>query len=219
MITVLGADLTEASTDAFFGLTFSPSDTIAFLGDDNTDTWGVDVKHQMTIVSDANGIKIANDEASPGNSEYYGTNGSGTKGYFPLPSAGAITNASASLGADVQMATTNQWYDGPSVSLEAGTWLVSSHTTVQRNATTAETIFNRVTDGTNHYASSQAYHPSASGASVNIALTSIIILDSTTTIKIQSATSAGATTVLMKAAISANGSGNNATKITAIKLQ
>lgn len=43
------------------------------------------VKTQQSITSDTNGIKLSGDSASPGNSKYYGTNDSGTKGYHGLP--------------------------------------------------------------------------------------------------------------------------------------
>jgi hypothetical protein len=47
-----------------------------------------DVKKQMSIVSDANGLKLDGDAASPGNSKLYGTNASGVKGFYDQ-SAGA----------------------------------------------------------------------------------------------------------------------------------
>jgi hypothetical protein len=58
---------------------------------------------QMSVTKDANGLKLVNDEASPGNSEYYGTNSSGTKGYYPLPE---IWEATRGLGSDVTDTTT-----------------------------------------------------------------------------------------------------------------
>ncbi len=132
--------------------------------------------------------------------------------------SGAITNAEALLGADVQLTTSNTWYDGPSVSLAAGTWLVTGHITFWRTATTATTWFGRITDGTNHHASSQMYTASLAGIGGNVSLNAVIVLTGTTTIKLQGTTNAGATACLMKAATTANGSGNNATIITAIKL-
>jgi hypothetical protein len=42
-------------------------------------------RYQMSITRDMNGLMLVNDETSPGNSEYYGTNASGTKGFYPLP--------------------------------------------------------------------------------------------------------------------------------------
>ena len=133
-------------------------------------------------------------------------------------SSGSITNTSAALGGDVQLPVSSTWYDGPSVSLAAGTWLITGHITFWRTATTATIWFGRITTGTVHYASSQAYTTSVAGTGANVALTAIITLAGTTTIKLQGTTSAGATACLMKAATTANGSGNNATQITAIRL-
>ena len=45
-----------------------------------------------------------------------------------------------------------------------------------------------------------------------------VTLGATTTLRLQCATSAGATTSLIKAATAANGSGNNATQLCAIRL-
>lgn len=46
---------------------------------------------QMSIDSDSSGLKLENDSATPGNSKLYGTNGSGTKGWYDQPSAGQET--------------------------------------------------------------------------------------------------------------------------------
>ena len=131
---------------------------------------------------------------------------------------GAISHAENFLTVDVQMPVSSTWYDGPGISLVAGTWLITGHISFWRTATTATIWFGRISDGTNHYASSQAYTPSVSGSGANVALTAVITLAGTTTIKLQGTTSAGATAALMKAATTANGSGNNATQITAIRL-
>ena len=136
----------------------------------------------------------------------------------PSGGGGSLTSSQASLATDVQMPTSNTWYDGPSLSLGAGTWLINTHTTLARTATTALTYFNRVTTGTVHYASSSQYQASVANHTVSIGLSAVITLASTTTIKIQSTSNAGATSVLMKAATLANGSGNNATQITAVKI-
>lgn len=133
-------------------------------------------------------------------------------------SSGSITNSEASLAVDVQLPVSGTWYDGPGVSLAAGTWLITGHISFWRTTTTATIWFGRITDGTNHFASSQAYTASVAGTGADIAITAILTLTGTTTIKLQGTTSAGATTCLMKAALTANGSGNNATQITAIKL-
>ena len=139
------------------------------------------------------------------------SNGSGGGG-------GAITSAQANLSADVQMPTTGTWYDGPSITLAAGTWLVNSNVQFVRTATTATQWISRISNGTTHYASGQQYSASVSGNTVQINLSCIITLTGTTTVKIQSTTSAGATACLMKAATTSSSSGNNATMINAIQL-
>jgi hypothetical protein len=131
---------------------------------------------------------------------------------------GAISHAENFLTVDRQMPVSSTWYDGPGISLAAGTWLVTGHISFWRTATTATIWFGRISDGTNHYASSQAYTTSVAGTGANVALTAVITLAGTTTIKLQGTTSAGNTAALMKAATTANSSGTNATQITAIRL-
>jgi hypothetical protein len=134
------------------------------------------------------------------------------------PTAAAITNATAALASDVVLSVSNQWYDGPSISLSAGTWLVMAHATHNKEATTAATRFLRITNKTTHYASTSEYHPSVNPNSANLFVAATIVLASTTTIYIQAATSVGSSAERLKAATVTNGSGNNATQINAIKL-
>jgi hypothetical protein len=136
----------------------------------------------------------------------------------PTGAADTLGSYSNNLTSDVQMPTSNSWYDAASIALPIGTFLINAQFTAMRNATTALTYFARLTNKTTHYASSQAYQTSVSGNSVNIFLTAVVTLASATTIYLQGAASSGAATVLIKAALSANGSGNNATQMTAIKL-
>jgi hypothetical protein len=131
---------------------------------------------------------------------------------------GALSSATAALAADVSLTTSNQWYDGPAVSLAAGTWLVAATITQVRTATTAETIYGRLTTGIVHYASTQMYHASVNGTGVALSLNALITLAATTTVKCQCATSAGNSNSRMRAATTSNSSGNNATMITALKV-
>ena len=74
-------DITITDTDTFdFGLTSQ-----ALTGS---------VRLQMSLTSDASGIKLSGDSASPGNSKVYGTDGSGTKGWYAASSgSGDMTKA------------------------------------------------------------------------------------------------------------------------------
>lgn len=136
----------------------------------------------------------------------------------PAGPAGSFISLTASLGADVQLPSSNTFVDGPSLVLPAGTWLVTGTATYQRNATTAVHWLARLSDGTMHHASSQQYQGSVNGHTASIGLSAIIVLVAQTTIKLQGAVSVGSTTSLMKAATPAAGSGNNATRINAVKI-
>jgi hypothetical protein len=78
-----------------------------------------DVKTQMSLTSDTSGIKLSGDSASPGNSYYYGTDISGTKGYFPLTAGGTVSSVSVTtangVSGTVATATTT-----PAISLTLG---------------------------------------------------------------------------------------------------
>jgi hypothetical protein len=134
-------------------------------------------------------------------------------------SGGSITGVEASAGADVTMASTNTWYTGATVNLVAGTWLITAHITLNRTTTTAQQYQVRIQNTTDalSYASSQQYQASAANAVVSMSLTAIITIAGTKDVAIQGCSSVS-TNNLIKAATVANGSGNNATKITAIKL-
>jgi hypothetical protein len=78
---------------------------------DMTNTLGTvsaDVITQMSITSDASGIMLSGDAASPGNSQYYGTDTGGTKGYHALPSA-----PSAATQAEMEAASSTSVYATP----------------------------------------------------------------------------------------------------------
>lgn len=51
-------------------------------------------------------LALSGDAASPGNSKYYGTDGSGTKGYFSLPGLSGYDQLSTRVNADVSVSTT-----------------------------------------------------------------------------------------------------------------
>lgn len=52
-------------------------------------------------------ITLVNDTASPGNSKYYGTDGSGIRGWYSSSVAGTVTNLSATNSADLTFTITN----------------------------------------------------------------------------------------------------------------
>ena len=134
------------------------------------------------------------------------------------PPTGSITSSTAALSSDVELTTSDTWYDGPSLSLDAGTWLVITNMLGIRTTTTATRFYSRITDKSTHYASGFNIGLSSSLQGGTTSLNAIITLGSTTSIFLQGAASTGGANSIMKAAVPNLGSGNNATRITAIKL-
>jgi hypothetical protein len=129
---------------------------------------------------------------------------------------GSLTYANDALDASVNITPANNFVDGPSVSLAAGTWLVIGHVTVNKAATTLSQYTARITTGTTHYASTQASHPSQNPHAVSMTMATVIILAAPTAIKIQVAATATGSTLQSQTA--SNASGLNATQITAVQL-
>lgn len=74
----------ELAQDAI-GAMIATTDTVTLTYTDGTPELKADVKKQMSITSDASGIKLSADSATPGNNKVYGTDGSGTKGWKADP--------------------------------------------------------------------------------------------------------------------------------------
>lgn len=132
--------------------------------------------------------------------------------------SGPITNNSATLTSDVQLSTNNSFATGPSMTLTAGTWLLLGFAQFQRTTTTASQVTARLRNAGTVVATQNQYHASLAGITLGFSLMAISSVATSATIDLQMATSAGATTALMKASSPNNGSGNVATRIVAIRL-
>lgn len=84
-------DLTETIQDAI-GPIMTDTDTVNFTYTDATPEIKADVRLQMSITSDASGVKLVNDAASPGNNKVYGTDASGVKGWKDDPAGGGVSD-------------------------------------------------------------------------------------------------------------------------------
>lgn len=84
----------EQAQDAI-GSILLDSNTINFSYDDPTPNITAEVITQMSVTSDASGVKLLGDATSPGNNKYYGTDGSGTKGYYTIPTAATIPSGTS----------------------------------------------------------------------------------------------------------------------------
>lgn len=134
----------------------------------------------------------------------------------PTAPTASLTNTSAFLATDVAMPAANTWYDGPTVALDAGTWLVMASATLGRTTTTAGNYNIRISTGTTHYASVQQYHASVANNWAALSCNAIVTLASNTTIKLQAAGTI--TSDVLKAATANNSSGNNATGLVAVRI-
>lgn len=87
------SDFTEAAQDAVGG-SLTNTSTVGLTYDDVGNAITADARTQMSITSDGSGLKLSGDTTSPGATKYYGTDGSGTKGYFTLSAGGEVNTAS-----------------------------------------------------------------------------------------------------------------------------
>lgn len=133
--------------------------------------------------------------------------------WAPGASGGALTHAVASLGADVALTTAGTFYDGPSLSLAAGTWLALS--VVEYLISSASSFLtSRLWDGTTTYAELQTQSTYWTAH----ALSAIVTLAATTTLKV-SATPDTTTGNTMKAKAGYHGAGGTlASYLAAVKI-
>ena len=142
-------------------------------------------------------------------------NGGGEVALVTGGGSGTLTSYQDQLGSDVTVASST-WSDLLSRSLAAGTWLITA-SACGSDTTYASHFIARLSDGSTHYASGQS--TSAAGAyAVQVALTAIITLGSTTTIKLQGTSPSVGSTSKFKAATPNDSSGNNATTMTCVKI-
>lgn len=87
------SDFTEAAQDAV-GSSLANSNTVNLTYNDGGNAITADARTQMSVTSDGSGLKLSGDATTPGATRYYGTDGSGTKGYFAFPSGGESNTAS-----------------------------------------------------------------------------------------------------------------------------
>lgn len=92
----------ERAQDAV-GTILVDTDTIDLNYADATPSITANARVQMSITSDASGLKLSGDATSPGNSQYYGTNGSGVKGFYSLPAGGTgdVTGPASSVSGNI----------------------------------------------------------------------------------------------------------------------
>lgn len=129
----------------------------------------------------------------------------------------SITSTTATLGAAVNLTTTGTWYDGPSVTLSEGTWLITAHASFSRTTTTATTWEARIYDGTNPLASGNSTTTALANSATGISMQTVTVVTGTPTVKLQATTNAGAVACLMRDTTFVNGMAG-ATIISAVRI-
>lgn len=94
----------------------------------------------------------------------------------------ALTPSSAVLGSDVALNNIANYFDGPSISLAAGTWLVIGKVVVSATTIPTET-YCKMWDGTNVFTSASTENVNATRP-LTVTLAAVVTLVGTTTVKI-----------------------------------
>jgi len=84
-INATGTSYTDEQAQDAIGNIITDSATINFTYNDVTPSITGTVITQLSVTSDSSGVKLLGDVNAPGNNMYYGTDGSGTKGFFSFP--------------------------------------------------------------------------------------------------------------------------------------
>ena len=129
------------------------------------------------------------------------------------PNISSVSNFAAT---DVALTNATTYYNCATVSLTAGTWLLLGTSTLGRTTTTAGHYNLRISDGVNHYASTQHYHASVTNNFASLSCNAIVTVASTTIVYLQAAGSIAGD--VAKAITPNNASGANATGLIGIRI-
>lgn len=127
---------------------------------------------------------------------------------------GGATVSENFLTGNVTMTSADTWYDGPSLTLAAGTYVLMGHIVVS-SANTGVFFEARLYDGTNVLDSPEGYQVD-SGQNLNMAVVGTVVLSGSTTVKIQAASHSASGTI--KASAAFNGTANKASHLVALKI-
>lgn len=133
-----------------------------------------------------------------------------------------ITATSSSLTSDVTMTNANTFYVGPSLSLNAGKYLVTGQITVASPQNSAQRVTGRICNSGNtaFYVEGQASNGAQGAntrATTTVSISQVIDLGATTTVRIE-ATSTTANCILKASANDNSSATNTATTIIALQL-
>jgi hypothetical protein len=138
--------------------------------------------------------------------------------WVQLSGTAALSYANAKLDTDVTLASAGAYYDGPSITLAPGIWLVNGQVTIKHTKNSEVVFATRLSTGTTHYASTESHLHDKNPNVSNLNMSTIVNLTASTTVKIQTACNDSGSISYMIAATVNYGSGNNATQISAIRI-
>lgn len=134
--------------------------------------------------------------------------------YITNTAVATLSSSSKALSADVAMATAATFYDGPSLSLAAGTWLLTTTITLTRSGGGTKFVA-KVWDGTTVQASTEGTISAANDV-LSLHLACTVVLGSTTTMKVSATATNNSATI--KAATPDSSAGNNASTLYAVQI-
>ncbi len=171
----------------------------------------------ITLTTPISGSTTINGSGGPANFVLPPNNGSLNQ-HLATDGAGNTSwnthsSAQSQLSGNVAMTSANTAYDGPSVTLAAGTWFVSASILIQSTSTSAPVTAKLWTNPV-VYASSVIDMPASNASSVTVQ--AVITLTIPTLIKISAVSSTAGYSILAQAA--SNTAGLNASTMTAFQL-
>lgn len=122
--------------------------------------------------------------------------GTGTIVLGQYAGSSAATSSSSVLNSDVTMTTNGTWYDGGSLTLAAGTWLILGQVQITAGSTAIRTLQARLHDGTNTLCVGvHVVTGTGTAGQVSIPVNYIATLAGSTTIKVQATSSVNSETL------------------------
>lgn len=203
--------LTEACTLTLTGATDGQADSIVILlrqdgTGSRTVTWPAEVEWPdgitPTLATDAAAVDVFALVTVDGGTEWLG---------FHANKKAGVTASMNQLAADVSISSTNTFFDGPSLSLAAGTYVLFGSVHVATGGGGRFTA--KLWDGTTSLA--EGLSRISAGFEDQIALNGYVVVASTATWKVSVA---GGATGTIRATAAANSSGNIASTLTALRL-
>lgn len=97
----------------------------------------------------------------------------------------------AALSAEVPLLVTGTFYDGPSLTLEAGRYLVLASVLEVRTGTNSENITARIWNGAAAIATTAGYRAGSTDYRVGLTMTAIVSVTTPLTLTVQAATTSG----------------------------